>query len=115
MMTAGNAFGKRDGTDFRPPQSFARRLYGKGRRPSRAALAAIRQHGWRGSCEGAGDGGEPPHVHVERDEWEAKFWLEPIRLQRSRGFPRREINRVRVLIEEHREPLLESWNEFFRE
>lgn len=28
----------------------------------------------------AGDGNEPPHVHVERDDGEAKFWLEPIRL-----------------------------------
>jgi hypothetical protein len=28
----------------------------------------------------AGDGNEPAHVHVERDDGEAKFWLEPIRL-----------------------------------
>ena len=31
----------------------------------------------------------------------------------SRGFGRKEINRVRELVEEHREQLLESWNEFF--
>jgi len=23
---------------------------------------------------------EPPHVHVERDRNEAKFWLDPVRL-----------------------------------
>ena len=23
----------------------------------------------------AGDSGEPPHVHVERDDCQAKFWL----------------------------------------
>ncbi len=34
----------------------------------------------------AGDGGEPPHIHVERDDCEAKFWLDPIRLERSHGF-----------------------------
>lgn len=62
----------------------------------------------------AGDGGEPPHVHVERDDCEAKFWLDPVRLERSRGFRRAEINRIRELIEEHRERLLEGWNEFFR-
>jgi hypothetical protein len=62
----------------------------------------------------AGDGAEPPHVHVERDDCEAKFWLDPIRLERSRGFRRKEINRLRELVEEHREQLLESWNEFFR-
>jgi hypothetical protein len=61
----------------------------------------------------AGDGGEPPHVHVERDDCEAKFWLDPLRLERSRGFRRKDINRIRELIEEHREELLEGWNEFF--
>jgi Domain of unknown function (DUF4160) len=62
----------------------------------------------------AGDGGEPPHVHVERDDCEAKFWPDPVRLERSHGFIRKEINRIRVLIEQRQEQLLESWNEFFR-
>jgi hypothetical protein len=61
----------------------------------------------------AGDGGEPPHIHVERDDGEAKFWLDPVRFERSRGFSRTEINRLRKLVEEHRQPFLESWNEFF--
>jgi len=61
-----------------------------------------------------GDGGEPAHVHVERDNGEAKFWLEPVRLERSRGFRRKEINRIRDLVDEHRKQLLEAWNEFFR-
>jgi hypothetical protein len=26
----------------------------------------------------AGDGAEPPHIHIERDDCEAKFWLDPI-------------------------------------
>jgi Domain of unknown function (DUF4160) len=61
-----------------------------------------------------GDGGEPPHVPVGRDDCEAKFWLDPVRLQRSRGFRRKEINRIAELVEEHREQLLEGSNEFFR-
>jgi hypothetical protein len=32
---------------------------------------------------------EPPHVHVERDRDEAKFWLDPVRLERGRLFPAR--------------------------
>ena len=32
------------------------------------------------------DRAEPPHVHVERDENPAKFWLDPVRLQESGGF-----------------------------
>ena len=34
----------------------------------------------------AGDGHEPPHVHVERDEGVVKFWLDPIRLMKDVGF-----------------------------
>jgi hypothetical protein len=62
----------------------------------------------------AGDGGEPPHVHVQRDDCEAKFWLDPIRLERSHGFRRKEVNRVRALVDQHQEQLLESWHVFFR-
>ena len=39
----------------------------------------------------SGDGGEPRHVHVERDDNRAKFWLEPVRLQSSGGFRPAEI------------------------
>jgi hypothetical protein len=62
----------------------------------------------------AGDGGEPAHVHVERDDCEAKFWLDPVELERSFGYKRNEINRIRALVEVHREELLEGWDEFFR-
>jgi len=61
----------------------------------------------------AGDGGEPPHVHIERDDSEAKFWLDPIRMERSYGFSREEINRLTEIVEDHLTELLESWNEFF--
>jgi hypothetical protein len=61
----------------------------------------------------AGDGPEPPHVHVERDESEAKFWLDPVRLERSHGFRDNEINRIQAFVEDNRAQLLESWNEFF--
>ena len=61
----------------------------------------------------AGDRDEPAHVHVERDEAQAKFWLAPIRLARSRGFGRKELNRIRKIIEQNQARLIESWNEFF--
>ena len=56
---------------------------------------------------------EPPHVHVERDDCLAKFWLQPVRLQMSRGFGRAEVRRVQTLIEENAEQLMERWDEFF--
>ena len=61
----------------------------------------------------SGDRDEPPHVHAERDDYEAKFWLDPVRLQRSGGLSRNEINRIQKLVEKNREHLLRSWNEFF--
>jgi hypothetical protein len=61
----------------------------------------------------AGDGGEPPHVHVEREDCEAKFWLDPVLLERNHGFSRKEIHRIQELVEHHQQQLLESWNEFF--
>ena len=63
----------------------------------------------------AGDGSEPAHVHVERDNHTAKFWLDPAVYQRSRGFSRRELNRIQRLVEEHSEELLRSWNEYFND
>ena len=62
----------------------------------------------------AGDRHEPPHVHVEREDKIAKFWLGPIRLQSSGGFSRTEIGRIQRLVREHREELVEAWNEYFR-
>ncbi len=53
------------------------------------------------------------HVHVERDSRVAKFWLDPVRLQRGGGFRRLEIARVAKMIEEHRMEIIEAWNEYF--
>jgi Domain of unknown function (DUF4160) len=61
----------------------------------------------------AGDREEPPHVHVERDDCEAKFWLDPVRLQTSFGFTASELRRVEKLVVENQQLLLDRWNEFF--
>jgi len=58
------------------------------------------------------DRDEPLHVHVARD-CEAKFWLEPVRLQRSRGFGRVEIGRIEKLVAEKAAFLLREWHEYF--
>ena len=61
----------------------------------------------------AGDGEEPPHIHVGRDEKEAKFWLEPVRLARSQGFKTAELNDLLTLVQENEQAWLERWNEYF--
>jgi len=32
---------------------------------------------------------EPPHVHIDRDAFSAKFWLNPVALAYNLGFPAR--------------------------
>lgn len=59
------------------------------------------------------DRGEPPHVHVKRENKVAKVWLDPIALERAGGFSRAELNTLSKLVLEHRESLLERWYEFF--
>lgn len=61
----------------------------------------------------AGDGAEPPHVHVERDDNIAKFWLRPVRLQESGGFNRVEIGRLQGIVEENLDTIVNSWEAFF--
>ena len=61
----------------------------------------------------AGDGDEPTHIHVERDDKVAKFWLDPCRLQNSGGFNRNELNRIQAIIIEHQDQMLEMWHEYF--
>jgi len=61
----------------------------------------------------SGDRDEPPHVHVERDDEVAKFWLEPVRLRSSKGFGSAELNRLRRLVEENQTELRRAWDEHF--
>lgn len=61
----------------------------------------------------AADRDEPPHVHVERDDNVAKFWLDPVGLQDRSGFSRAEINRIAMVVNRYRTQLLEAWSAFF--
>jgi len=63
----------------------------------------------------AGDREEPIHIHVERDDSTAKFWIEPVRLQKSRGFRSSELTRIRKIIEENQALITELWDEYFND
>ena len=56
----------------------------------------------------SGDKDEPPHIHVERDNHIAKFWLLPVRLQNSGRFKRKELNRIQKLVKENQRLFLEK-------
>jgi hypothetical protein len=43
----------------------------------------------------------------------AKFWLAPVLLARSTGFPPQELRRIERIVAESERALLEAWNEYF--
>lgn len=59
------------------------------------------------------DRDEPRHIHVKRDRQIAKFWLERVGLAKNRGFAEHELGDIERVIVQHRETLLEAWNEYF--
>lgn len=61
------------------------------------------------------EGSEPPHIHVEHGDRVAKFWLDPVSVAKSHGFRAHELNRLRVLVIEHRASFVEAWNAHFRD
>jgi hypothetical protein len=56
---------------------------------------------------------EPPHVHVDRDDLSAKFWLEPVGLAKNFGFSQKELRRIRHLVTQKQIFLTEAWNGYF--
>lgn len=57
------------------------------------------------------DCNEPVHVHAARERMTCKFWLDPLILASNDGFSPRELNRVRVLVEEHENTIRKAWHE----
>ena len=55
---------------------------------------------------------EPAHIHVARDDLEAKLWLNPVSLAKNYGFPSNELNELAQLVEEHKTLLEEAWNHY---
>ena len=56
---------------------------------------------------------EPLHIHVRRDNGFAKFWLDPVELQSSGNFSRRELRRILWIVEQNQARFLEEWNDYF--
>lgn len=57
---------------------------------------------------------EPVHIHVEKDDREAKFWLRPeVSLAYNDGYDARTLRELLGLVQQNREVLERAWNEFF--
>ena len=55
--------------------------------------------------------GGRPHIHVQREQFLAKFWLNPVALAWSKGFASHELRSIQQHVEADREIFLEAWNE----
>lgn len=56
---------------------------------------------------------EPPHIHVDRENKSAKFWLKPSALARNIGYSVKELGQIQKVIEEKQDLFLEEWNGYF--
>ena len=57
---------------------------------------------------------EPTHIHVERGERQAKFWLHPeVSIAYNDGFDARALRELMRLVEANRERIEKAWDTFF--
>jgi len=61
----------------------------------------------------AEEGNEPPHIHVAKGGFDAKFWLSPARLAVNHGFRPHDLREIANIIEQHEDLILDKWHEFF--
>ncbi len=54
---------------------------------------------------------DPAHVHVGKAGNEAKYWLIPVRLARSRGFRQPELSEIEAILIAHQNELLTAWQD----
>lgn len=59
------------------------------------------------------EGHKPLHIHVESGDGYAKFWLNPVALERSAGLNAPELTKLRRVIEENAQGFEEKWHEYF--
>ena len=57
---------------------------------------------------------EPVHVHVEKDDLEAKFWLRPqVGMAYNGGYDARALRELIGMIEANTDRIERAWNEYF--
>ena len=61
----------------------------------------------------AEEGNEPPHIHVAKGGFDAKFWLSPARVAVNHDFRPHDLREIAGIIEARGTLILEKWHEFF--
>jgi len=59
--------------------------------------------------------GERPHVHVQCEDGEAKFWLEPdVELAKNYGLSAVQISEIVKVLKERKDEISSKWREHFQ-
>jgi len=59
------------------------------------------------------DCSEPRHVHVDKENKSAKFWLDPVvMLDKNSGYTPKELRLISETIQVHLEELRDAWDDF---
>ncbi len=59
------------------------------------------------------EGNEPPHIHVDKGDATAKFWLADGAPTRVIGFDAKEMRVLSAKVTEERERMLAAWHDYF--
>ncbi len=61
------------------------------------------------------EGNEPCHIHIKKGGARGKVWLLPeFEEDYYYGFTEQEKRKIRKIVKEHHEFLIEKWNEYFK-
>ena len=56
---------------------------------------------------------EPVHVHVMKEGCEAKFWLDPVALDRNHGFDAKTLRQIGRVIHFNQSRIAKAWHDHF--
>jgi hypothetical protein len=59
------------------------------------------------------EGNEQIHIHIEKADSYAKFWLDPIRVAFDFGFNSKQLREINSILEENQALIIEKWDEYF--
>ena len=57
---------------------------------------------------------EPIHIHIEKAEGNAKYWLEPIEEAYSYDFTLKQRKEIEKYIKEFQQTFIKNWHEYFK-
>jgi hypothetical protein len=54
---------------------------------------------------------EPPHIHVEKGDYETKFWLDPVKKATNWEFPIKDLKKAHEIIKENQALFIQKYHE----